>query len=136
MTRATAWLDRDQQRKDAYNDILAESDQSVNVYRLVTDESEAGFRKEVDEPTKIGTIVVRIDRAKKKQPVPNQDDANETPLYTALTGEIDVILGDIWQAYDLGGQKRYYEVVRREAIEAGTAVWLQEVRKLRWPLGD
>lgn len=132
--RAEAWLDRDQQRKDAYRDILKESEQSVNVYRQVGNQSDAGFRSEVGAPVLAGTINVRIDGAKQRQAEDNQDSLDEDAEFTALTDAKNVLKADIWRHFDIGGQERFYKVVRVKAIEIGSAVWLKEIRKQRWPL--
>lgn len=136
MGRAAAWLDRDEQRRDAYQDILKESEQSVNVYRVNSIQDNAGFRSEVGDPSFVETINVRIDVAKNTQPEDSQDSTNEPAQFTALTGAKRVYLGDMWRHFDLGGQERFYRVVRVKPIEIGNAVWLQEIRRVRWPRVD
>lgn len=133
MSRATQWLDRDDQRRTAYQEIQAENESSVNVYRHITGQSGAGFKHEAPDPQFVFAINCRIDEAKNTQPEDNQDSKAQESLYTALTDSRDVRLGDMWQYYDLGGQQRFLRVVRRQANEAGTSAWLQEMRKERWP---
>lgn len=133
MSRAEAWLDRDDQRRTAYQTIMKEADSSVNVYRIAGGQAGAGFKGEVPDPSFVRSILCRIDLARKTQPEDNQDNKDQPAQYTALTDDRDVRLTDLWQYYDLGGQQRFLRVVRRHANEAGTSVWLQELRKERWP---
>lgn len=136
MGRADSWLDRNQQKKDSYRDILAESMQSVNVYRHTENADDAGFRREALPPNLLGSINARIDSAKRHTTGDIQDSLEEDLQYVGLTDSVDVVLGDIWATVDLGDARRFYKVVRMIPVEIGFTVWLKEVRKLSWPLED
>lgn len=137
MGNVEAWLDRDQQKKEAYRDILKQSPVSVNVYRIGGGADQTGFRSEATGYELAKTILARIDVARYGSksasrlsvPEPTTDDAQ----FTALTDDNEVWLGDVWRVYDMAGQERFYKVVRVKANELGNSVWLDEMRKSRWP---
>lgn len=134
MGRADSWLDRNQQRKDSYRDILAESMQSVNVYRHLENPDDVGFKSEALPPNLIGSINARIDPAKRKTSGDIQESTEEDPQWVGLTDSVNVLVGDLWASVDLGDERRFYKVVRMLPVEIGFTVWLKEVRKLSWPL--
>lgn len=136
MGRADSWLDRNQQKKDSYRDILAESMQSVNVYRHTENADDVGFKREALPPNLLGSINARIDSAKNRRTGDIQDSTDEELQYVGLTDSVDVVIGDIWATVDLGDARRFYKVVRMIPVEIGFTVWLKEVRKLSWPLED
>jgi hypothetical protein len=128
MSRLNAWIDRDQKIKESYQDILQDNGGSVDVYRK-QGSAAAGFSGEVPDPTYLRTILARIDLAKQTTSDQAPDEAQDQNIFTALTDDIDVRRGDQWAAYDLGGVLRSYRVKRVEATQAGTAVWLDILRK-------
>lgn len=131
MGRLEAWADRDQQVKDSLNEIMNDKAGSVDVYRNRHNSQRVGFDSEVKEPLLLKTILARIDLAKDRT-VPNtpQEIAQEA-AHIALTDDTDVRFGDIWEFYDLGGQKQRLRVVKAEATQAGTAVGLDALKAAR-----
>lgn len=134
MGRANAWLDDDQQRKDAQLDIMREKDSTINVYRTITANNVTGFQSEVPSPTYQKTITARLDLSRIAPDRTTDSEAEPQRPIIAITDDIDVRRGDTWRLHDLAGQERWYRVLQTEAIEAGTSAILDELRRQAWPV--
>lgn len=133
MGRADDWVNRNSQRKAAYQDIQSENEQSVNVYRAPLPTEGVGFKSEAGEPVLVKTIQARIDLAKTTN-FNKRPDAEQTPAkWIALTDEHEVYTGDLWRSYNLATELVYYRVVEVVPNEAGNTVYLDELRKEAWP---
>ncbi len=133
MSRADAWVDSDQQEKDGQLEVLYDKPGGVDVYRARNSASSTGFSAEVKEPTFAKTIVARMDRSRDYPDRATDKDANIQRPLLALTDDKDVRDGDIWRWHDLAGRPQWHRVLSTEAIQAGTNIILDELRKTAWP---
>lgn len=128
MGRLESWLDRDQQIKDGYNEILEDSGGSVDVYRNKHNTQAAGFDSEVGEPLLLRTIVARIDPARDRTVDDQPSDQTADARYTGLTDDTDVKIGDIWHWHNMAGNEIRMRVTKHEPTLAGTAVGLDLIK--------
>lgn len=133
MSRATAWVDRDQQEKDGQLEIMRDKAGSVDVFRQQQAKAGAGFTGEVREQTFLRTIEARIDGSTDEPDRAVDTEADTQKTLVALTDDLDVLKGDSWKWNDIAGQPRFYRVISVRAIQLGWEVQLDELRRSAWP---
>ncbi len=121
------WLDIPHQERQALAFVVADADQTVDVFRRPKQPGVAGLTEETKDQTPLRSTRVRIDFYESRSSAPGGSSAARKPV--ALTNDTDVRVDDLWRLIDDRQRVYWYRVAGVTRTRGASRAVLEEIKR-------